>query len=67
MPVKRLRHHACERKAKYLSESDATLMKQRLFDSDEVTNRHLLQVYHCGYGDHWHVGHKRSRKPRRST
>lgn len=64
MSSEQYRQHACGRKVPFTSRSEARQMAR--VTSDRYGGGRIAP-YACAYADHWHLGHERSKKERRSA
>lgn len=57
------RHHSCARKVPFVSRGEA---RQMVRVTSDRYGGGRLRPYACEFADHWHIGHDRSKKERRS-
>lgn len=57
----RTKNRSCNGKRQFTTKADAEASMWKLI-SAHLADRRFIHAYRCGFGDHWHIGHKGPRR-----
>ncbi len=57
----RTKNRSCNGKRQFASKPDAEAAMWKLI-RQHLADRRLIHAYQCSFGDHWHIGHKGTRR-----